>query len=146
VVRSRRELPVEPFLSRLDPIPLDSMATGYRPDRDVSNFIFITRALAPSRVQKAFLSIEGEQDNVVVAKSPLGALYPVERSALVASLRTQLYQRANRVLLPDKPVVQQLVQLLANLFARWYPLHGVWSFLPSGNGGLASHHSVPHAV
>ena len=52
----------------------------------------------------------------------------------------------DRVLLPGKSVVKQVVQLLANLFARWYALHDVWFFLLFRDGGLQSHHGVTHAA
>jgi hypothetical protein len=71
---------------------------------------------------------------LVVCTPQLLCRFPFQQ-LLHDQLCSQLYQCANRVLLTGKPTVQQVVQLLANLFAWWYPLHDVWSFLPFGMVG-----------
>lgn len=60
---------------------------------------------------------------LIVSTARLLCCFPFQR--LHDQLRPPLYQRAGRILLPSESVAQQIVQLLANPFTRWYPLLGV---------------------
>jgi hypothetical protein len=63
--------------------------TGYRPSPGgVSSFMFLTRASDKSRVQKAFLSFDNEDDRSIRVRSKFGTEYQSEKSALTQSLRT----------------------------------------------------------
>jgi hypothetical protein len=68
--------------------PPDCLRTGYRPDRNVSSFLFLTRDTHPSRTEQAFLTFHEEERDAICARSTLGVEYVIEKDALVPSLRT----------------------------------------------------------
>jgi hypothetical protein len=76
------------FEGHLKNFPEDYTTTGYRPDGDVSSFMFLTRATTPDRVKAAFLRFNKEDSKHVEAKSPLDASYKVQLASLTPSLRT----------------------------------------------------------
>jgi len=79
---------LERLEGRLSRFPDDYFSTGYRPDQGVSSFLFLTRHSDNSRVEQAFLRFTKESPSSVIAQSPLGASYKIEREALFPSLRT----------------------------------------------------------
>lgn len=79
---------LDKFSEKLQPIPVDCLSTGYRPDRDTSKFLFLTRHSDDSRVEKAFLRFSSEGISSISAESPLRASYDIEKAALTPSLRT----------------------------------------------------------
>jgi len=76
------------FERKLGNLPDDYATTGYRPDGDVSAFMFLTRETTPDRVKQAFLRFEREGKTEIEAKSPLDATYKVDVDSLTPSLRT----------------------------------------------------------
>jgi hypothetical protein len=76
------------FDGKLSPFPEEYVATGYRPDGDVSSFMFLTRETTPDRVKEAFLRFYQEGRTDIEAKSPLHATYTIGLAGLTPSLRT----------------------------------------------------------
>ena len=71
--------------------PADYFREGYRPvPKGVASFMFLTRALHPSRIQQAFLFFDptDDLDHFVKAQSALQLQYHIEKDALTPSLRT----------------------------------------------------------
>lgn len=80
---------VERFEGTLGHFPDGYFREGYRPvPKGVSSFLFLTRAVDPSRVEEAFLQFETEGRREIIARSKMGVKYTVERSALAPTLRT----------------------------------------------------------
>jgi len=77
------------FEDKFDAFPQGYFKEGFRPvPKGVSEFLFLTRHSEDPRIEQAFLSFENESDNYIKAKSPLGAFYQIEKSALIPTLRT----------------------------------------------------------
>jgi len=80
---------VEKFSSILARFPFGYFAEGFRPvPSGVSEFLFITRHSSNARVREAFLSFSRENGRFLNARSPMGASYKIERTAITRSLRT----------------------------------------------------------
>lgn len=79
---------LDKFKGKLQKFPHNFITTGYRPDGDVSDFMFLTRATSPERLEKAFLSFDNDDRKHIEAKSRLGATYSVDKQSFVPSLRT----------------------------------------------------------
>lgn len=78
--------------NKLHYFPEKYFREGYRPvPQGVSQFLFITRNSHPSRVEQAFLRFDKEDSKKsLIAKSPLGADYSIDRSYLTPTLRTSV--------------------------------------------------------
>jgi len=78
--------------NKLTIFPQDYFREGYRPvPRGVSKFLFITRSSHPSRIEQAFLRFDEDNEReTLIAKSPLGADYSIERDSLTHTLRTSV--------------------------------------------------------
>lgn len=80
---------VESTRDLLDAFPAGYFHEGYRPvPKGVSQFLFLTRATHPARIEEAFLSFARDGKREITARSPLGAEYVIERTALRPTLRT----------------------------------------------------------
>jgi hypothetical protein len=79
---------VNKLSGRLVNFKSDSVFTGYRPDKNVSKIIFITRASSETRADKAFLSFKNEDMRTVKAVSKRNIDYVIEKKCLENSLRT----------------------------------------------------------
>jgi hypothetical protein len=80
---------------------------------------------------------------IVAASQALGGF--LFQCFLQHQLGAQSYQHPQQIALRFHLATQQLIQLLADLIARWYPFstHGVWSFLPFRTGELVVHRKCP---
>ncbi len=81
---------VSPFLKELGYISKDKTKTGFRPGKNVTKFLFLTRGDVESRIEKAFLRFTSKDEKAreITTRSKLGVTYLIEKASLTASLRT----------------------------------------------------------
>ena len=80
------------FISRFDKhfdfFPDKYVSEGLRTEGNLASLVLFTRKTQESRVEEAFLGFDQEDGTHIVARSPLGVEYRIEKQALVPSLRT----------------------------------------------------------
>jgi len=85
------------FKGKLSNFPDNYITTGYRPDGDVSSFMFFTRATSSDRVREAFLHFQKDNEKEIEAISPLDAKFTIDRQNLTPSLRTPVGLRSMNI-------------------------------------------------
>lgn len=79
------------FADRLERFPDGYFREGYRPvPKGVSQFLFLTRAFNPGRIEEAFLRFDQEGAREIRATTEMGIEYKIARGDLLPSLRTQV--------------------------------------------------------
>lgn len=83
---------IKKLKNKLHYFPEHYFREGYRPvPKGVSKFTFVTRSSHPSRVEQAFLRFDEDNNkNPLIANSPLGADYNIDRAYLTPTLRTSV--------------------------------------------------------
>src|ERR1700674_5815570 len=79
------------FSDRLERFPNGYYREGYRPvPKGVSQFLFLTRASNPGRIEEAFLRFDRDEGREIKAITEMGTEYKIDREYLIPSLRTQV--------------------------------------------------------
>ncbi len=76
------------FKNKLFKLPSNYIATGFRPDANMSKVLYFTREITTERTDEAFIKFSIENKNHIKASSPLGAKYNIEVNSITPSLRT----------------------------------------------------------
>lgn len=82
---------LDKFNNKLSHVPDNYFREGFRPvPSGVSQFLFLTRRLNDSRIERAFLSFSEESKDTINSSSNLGVSYKVEVDNLMPTLRTSV--------------------------------------------------------
>jgi hypothetical protein len=139
------------FEDKLNPFPVDYVTTGYRPDGDVSDFMFVTRTTTADRVKEAFLRFDKEGRTEIEAKSPLDAEYKIELDSLTPSLRTPVGLRAMGIgtgwdYVANRPYKELNRVRRAAGFARTADWREYWENIEQLLARTQTHLSVVHRI
>lgn len=142
---------LQKFEGKLQSFPEDYITTGYRPDGDVSSFMFLTRQTTPDRVKQAFLRFDQEGKTEIESKSPLDATYKIELSSLKPSLRTPVGLQAmdignNWDYVAHKPYKELHRVKRAAGFNRTTDWNVYWRTIPKLMKHTRTHLSVVHRI